>query len=50
MGSEMCIRDSTMTPAGIEIHAPFISLQSGGEVHVTATGNVVVKGALITLN
>lgn len=40
----------TMTPAGIEIHAPFISLQSGGEVHVTATGNVVVKGALITLN
>lgn len=40
----------TMTPAGIEIHAPFISLHSEGEIHVTATGNVVVSGALITLN
>ena len=40
----------TMTPAGIEIDAPFISLRSSGEIHVTATGNVIVKGALITLN
>jgi len=40
----------TMTPARIEIGAPFISLRSSGEIHVTATGNVVVSGALITLN
>lgn len=40
----------TMTPAGIEIDAPFISLKSGGEIHIDAVGNVVVTGALITLN
>jgi type VI secretion system secreted protein VgrG len=40
----------TMTPAGIEIHAPFISLKSDGEIHIDAGGNVVVKGVLITLN
>lgn len=39
----------TMTPGGLEISAPFISLRAA-TVDIQATGEVTVGGALIKLN